>query len=280
MRLEAALLFDEVRSLATAEERQRLAREIHDGVAQEVASLGYLDRRHQGACPAEVTPQLAALREELSRIVTELRFSIFDLRKEIGPGPASPPFWPTMPATSVRRLVSPFTSSSPSLPLAFALLWNQRFCVSPRRRSPTLDVTAEPAISGSPASSTPQTSSFGSKTTATACFRPAMTASGSRSCRSGQTGPDVGCQSPIGQAEALAWKSSSALRAKGERRPREPERTASMTIRVLLVDDHQLIREGLRRAFDRSRDFEVVGEAASVAEAEEPCRPSPRRSDL
>ena len=42
-----------------------------------------------------------------------------------------------------------------------------------------------------------------------------------------------------------------------------------MTIRVLLVDDHQLIREGLRRAFDRSGDFDVVGEAASVAEAQE-----------
>jgi DNA-binding NarL/FixJ family response regulator len=41
-----------------------------------------------------------------------------------------------------------------------------------------------------------------------------------------------------------------------------------MTIRVLLVDDHQLIREGLRRAFDRSGDFEVVGEAGSLAEAQ------------
>src|SRR3954465_4362371 len=38
-------------------------------------------------------------------------------------------------------------------------------------------------------------------------------------------------------------------------------------ITVLLVDDHQLIREGLRRAFDRAGDLEVVGEAASVANA-------------
>ena len=28
---------------------------------------------------------------------------------------------------------------------------------------------------------------------------------------------------------------------------------------VLLVDDHELIRQGLRRAFERSADFEVVG---------------------
>ena len=40
-----------------------------------------------------------------------------------------------------------------------------------------------------------------------------------------------------------------------------------MTITVLLVDDHELIREGLRRAFEREDDLEVVAEAASVAEA-------------
>ena len=36
--------------------------------------------------------------------------------------------------------------------------------------------------------------------------------------------------------------------------------------RVLLVDDHDLIRQGLARAFERQDDFEVCGQAASVAE--------------
>ena len=40
-----------------------------------------------------------------------------------------------------------------------------------------------------------------------------------------------------------------------------------MSTTVLLVDDHELIRQGLRRAFERAADFEVVGEAGSVAEA-------------
>jgi DNA-binding NarL/FixJ family response regulator len=40
-----------------------------------------------------------------------------------------------------------------------------------------------------------------------------------------------------------------------------------MTTTVLLVDDHELIRHGLRRAFERDPGFEVVGEAGSVAEA-------------
>ena len=39
-----------------------------------------------------------------------------------------------------------------------------------------------------------------------------------------------------------------------------------MTITVLLVDDHELIREGLRRALEREPDIDVVAEAASVAE--------------
>ncbi len=40
-----------------------------------------------------------------------------------------------------------------------------------------------------------------------------------------------------------------------------------MPTTVLLVDDHELIRQGLRRAFERSDDFEVVGEAGSIDEA-------------
>jgi DNA-binding NarL/FixJ family response regulator len=37
---------------------------------------------------------------------------------------------------------------------------------------------------------------------------------------------------------------------------------------VLLVDDHELIRQGLRRNFERDPDFEVVGEAGSAEEAQ------------
>jgi DNA-binding NarL/FixJ family response regulator len=43
--------------------------------------------------------------------------------------------------------------------------------------------------------------------------------------------------------------------------------TQGTRTRVLLVDDHELIRKGLRHAFERDRTFEVVGEAASAAEA-------------
>jgi DNA-binding NarL/FixJ family response regulator len=39
------------------------------------------------------------------------------------------------------------------------------------------------------------------------------------------------------------------------------------TITVLLVDDHDLIRQGLSRAFERDTDFNIAGEAGTVEEA-------------
>ncbi len=43
--------------------------------------------------------------------------------------------------------------------------------------------------------------------------------------------------------------------------------TSSAPIRVLLVDDHTVVRRGLRLAFDLEPDLQVVGEAANGQEA-------------
>ncbi|MER7277443.1 GAF domain-containing sensor histidine kinase [Dactylosporangium sp. NPDC000244] len=85
LRLEAALLFDEVRSLATTEERQRLAREIHDGVAQELVMVGYgIDNAVAALPDAEAAEEeLRILRAEVTRVITELRLSLFELRSEV-----------------------------------------------------------------------------------------------------------------------------------------------------------------------------------------------------
>jgi len=44
-----------------------------------------------------------------------------------------------------------------------------------------------------------------------------------------------------------------------------PEEPTGRT-RILLVDDHDLIRKGLRHAFERDPNFEVVGEAGTAAD--------------
>ncbi|MGZ6826169.1 MAG: GAF domain-containing sensor histidine kinase [Mycobacteriales bacterium] len=79
--LDTGLLFDEIRQSATAEERARLSREIHDGVAQDIASLGYVvDGLTFEARGRSMESGLIDLRQELTRVVTELRLSLFDLR--------------------------------------------------------------------------------------------------------------------------------------------------------------------------------------------------------
>jgi signal transduction histidine kinase len=87
LRLAAGLLFDEVRAVATAEERRRLAREIHDGIAQELASLGYvvdaLTAQAHDEHAEEVAEELTNLRQQITRLVSEVRLSIFDLRSDV-----------------------------------------------------------------------------------------------------------------------------------------------------------------------------------------------------
>ena len=84
LRLDTALVFEEIRTMATADERQRLAREIHDGIAQEIASIGYVvDHLAATSSDAKQTAGLRDLRTELTRVVGDLRLSIFDLRSDV-----------------------------------------------------------------------------------------------------------------------------------------------------------------------------------------------------
>jgi signal transduction histidine kinase len=83
LQLDTALLFSAVRDEATAEERRRLARDLHDGVAQDIASLGYMiDDLTESAETAEQADRCRELRTELTKVVTELRRSVFVLRNE------------------------------------------------------------------------------------------------------------------------------------------------------------------------------------------------------
>jgi signal transduction histidine kinase len=85
LRLGTALLFDDVRDTATILERRRMAREIHDGIAQELVSLGYLIDGIAGesrVAESGLTGQISELRSHVTRVVTELKLSLFELRSE------------------------------------------------------------------------------------------------------------------------------------------------------------------------------------------------------
>ena len=86
LRLQTALLFDEVRLAATAEERDRLAREMHDGIAQDIASIGYeLDalRATAARTDAALATGVQDVRERLTGLVSDIRLSITDLRSSL-----------------------------------------------------------------------------------------------------------------------------------------------------------------------------------------------------
>lgn len=125
LRLEAALLFDEVRSLATNEERQRLAREIHDGVAQELVMVGYGIDNAMATLPetaTETAEELRALRAEVTRVITELRLSLFELRSEVdrhgGLAAAIAEYARTVGASAGLRVHFTFDESTARLPAA------------------------------------------------------------------------------------------------------------------------------------------------------------------
>jgi signal transduction histidine kinase len=86
--IDLSVLFAGLRERAGLEERERLAREMHDGIAQEMVALGFgidsLRRtaRGQGSPLAE---DLDGLRVDVSRVLADLRLHIADLRIAVRP---------------------------------------------------------------------------------------------------------------------------------------------------------------------------------------------------
>jgi len=85
VRLDTALLFAALKAQATAEERGRLAREMHDGLAQDIAYLGYVvDALSATADMPQQREQLIDLRKQITGVVAEVRKSVLTLRTQVG----------------------------------------------------------------------------------------------------------------------------------------------------------------------------------------------------
>ena len=88
--IENARLYREVKALAALQERGRLAREMHDGLAQAVGYLHFrlktledrLESRGQAPCAAE----LAEMRNTARKAYEDIRQSVFDLRTVVAKG--------------------------------------------------------------------------------------------------------------------------------------------------------------------------------------------------
>jgi len=86
--VDVALIFAALRQHAAFEERERLAREMHDGIAQELVALGYridVARRKAATGAPQFAPVLTEVRADLTRVLTDLRLRIADLRLAVRP---------------------------------------------------------------------------------------------------------------------------------------------------------------------------------------------------
>lgn len=86
--LQAALMFGDLQVVASVAERERLAREMHDGIAQDLVALAFslevLGRQlHKTSPDAEKT--VLDVRSQLTRMVGDIRCSISDLRSGVRP---------------------------------------------------------------------------------------------------------------------------------------------------------------------------------------------------
>ena len=52
-----------------------------------------------------------------------------------------------------------------------------------------------------------------------------------------------------------------------EAQPAQAEAVGEVPVRIVLVDDHAILRQGLRALLDREHDLQVIGEAGSAREA-------------
>src|SRR6266496_3075871 len=74
-------------------------------------------------------------------------------------------------------------------------------------------------------------------------------------------GPRSGAAMPI----AGRWRRAAV--AMREAQPGRAEPADEVPVRIVLVDDHAILRQGLRSLLEREHDLQVVGEASSAGEA-------------
>ncbi|MGH9332705.1 MAG: response regulator, partial [Vicinamibacteria bacterium] len=86
-----------------------------------------------------------------------------------------------------------------------------------------------------------------------------------------ESGPTKGARIemrlPLSPSVVMAPRRGNGERDEPAELLRESEEAASTTIRVLLADDHEILRKGLKSLLQRYEDIEVVGEAKDGQEA-------------
>ena len=259
------------RTAGTLAERERLAREIHDTLAQGLSSIQLLLRAAQRALPAE-SPAAPHIEQARAAAAGQPRRGP-PLRTR--PVPAGPGRTGRSPAALERLcatapgLTGPLHGERHAGRAADAVRGRAAAdrAVGARQHRAARAVRAAPR---SPSASWTRPWHSTSSTTARGfdpASRPGRTTAASACPRCAhapsRSGGTFTVESAPGQGTAVAVTLPlPAPASAGGRRGR-------MTIRLLLADDHPVVRAGLRAVLDAEPDFEVVAEAATAEGAVE-----------
>ena len=262
-RKEAEDALDEVREAA----RSRLARDIHDTALQDLAyALTQMQLVQSTSEGPDLDHGLERAVEALKRAGQELRATVYDLQLE--EERARGPLLERLEAlVELHRGMAPnrqvylevedrFPSSSLGKKDSELLRILQEALNNVRRHSDASHVWVRLDTNGNKIWAEVEDDGQG--------FAPgSATGLGSRSMRQRacMLGGELGVESELGKGTRVRFDMPLGQQD-GEEGP-EPEGE----IRVLLVEDHASFREAAASVFEREPDFEVVGQAGSLAEA-------------
>ena len=257
--LTNARLYERSRELTIAEERARIAHELHDAVAQKLFSL----RLTAQAAAALVDRDPARAKGELHEVAAlaaeaadELRAAVVELR----PAALDEDGLVATLRTQVQVLDRAHSARVTfDVPRAYARCpppRRRRCCASPRRPCTTRCATPAPTPSTSPSSGAAQG----------AVLRVTDDGSGFDPQAVRQAGRHLGLVSMRDRASGVGGRLTVESAPGKGTADRDGGARWLTPIRVLLVDDHQVVRRGLRTFLEIQDDIEVVGEAADGAE--------------
>jgi len=83
--LDNAMWFNRLRVFGAETERARIARDLHDRIAQSLAYISFELERHTDAPQPPTTEELGELRDVVRSVVTDLRDTLYELRAAVGP---------------------------------------------------------------------------------------------------------------------------------------------------------------------------------------------------
>jgi PAS domain S-box-containing protein len=251
---------------ARESERRRIARDLHDEALHGLTDALVIAGRAQSASDdPETAESLAAVVPALKRVGQQLRAAVYDLRLE---GEEDRSFSELLSGLvevhrgmaarcDVRLEVLGGLPAEPlGAPGAGLLRIVGEALTNARRHSGahTITVTA----SGSPALLVVEVADDGGGFDAAADASPIGRA-GIKGMR--ERAADLGAELTV------ASRPGDGTRVRLELALAEQGAVAAQAVRILLVEDHAAVREAVASAFEREPGFEVVGQAASLAEA-------------